>query len=106
MAGRPVDFRLLASEIDRLQRLTADLMLLADGYLAVGDNAPILDNWIQATRPAICFAGEVSGHPLLPGKERQIITSDVWVIAEEMSCVRTLSRWYRLGRPFGCTQPS
>lgn len=100
---RPVDPEILALQIDRLQRLTVDLMLLADGHLPVSEDAPILDNWIHTSRFTTCLAGEVTGHPLLPGSGRHIVTSDVWVIAEELGCVRTLSRWYRLGRPLGRT---
>lgn len=104
--GRPMDVVLLASEVDRLQRLATDLMLLADGYFNVSENAPVLDSWIRTTRNATCLAGEASGHPHLPGNGRHIITSEVYVVAEEMGYARTLSRWYRLGRPYGSKQSS
>jgi hypothetical protein len=104
--GRPVDNVLLMSEIDRLQRLVTDLMLLGNGHLSVSDNAPILDYWVRTSRSAPCLAGEVSDHPLLPGNGRLIMTSDVFVIAEDAGCARTLSRWYRLGRPYGSKQSS
>ncbi|ANY81325.1 hypothetical protein BB934_26450 [Microvirga ossetica] len=47
-----------------------------------------------------CLIGAASGHPLLPGTGRVIRTSDLWIMSEEFSCARTLSRWYRLGRPY------
>lgn len=104
--SRPVDVVQLVSEINRLQRLVIDLMMLEDGLLTISDDAPILDNWMWTSRNTTCLTGEVSGHPLLPGSGRQIITSDIWVMAEELSCARTLSRWYRLGRPYGSKQSS
>ena len=98
---RTMDVLLLASEVDRLQRLATDLMMLADGHFNVGQNAPVLTNWIRTTRNATCLAGEVTDHPRLPGNGRRIITSDLYVIAEELGYARTISRWYRLGRPIG-----
>lgn len=103
---RPIDPVQLMHEVIRLQRLVSDLMMLEDGIVAVNDEAPILNNWIWTSRNVTCLAGEVTGHPLLTGTRRQIITSDVWVIDEELSCARTLSRWYRLGRPYGSKQSS
>lgn len=96
----PIDHVLLASEVDRLQRLATDLMLLAEGHFNVSENAPVLDNWIRTNRNAMCLAGEASGHPSLQGTRRRIITSDLYVIAEDTGYARTLSRWYRLGRPY------
>jgi hypothetical protein len=44
----------------------------------------------------------VSGtDPRLPGENRPIGTSDLWLMSEDRSWARTLSRWYRLGRPAG-----
>jgi hypothetical protein len=97
--GRTMDVFLLASEVDRLQRLATDLMMLADGHFNVSQKAPVLNNWIRTSRNATCLAGEVSDHPNLPGNGRLIITSDLCVIAEELGYARTISRWYRLGRP-------
>jgi hypothetical protein len=47
-----------------------------------------------------CLIGAASGHRLLPRDGRVIRVSDFWIISEENSCTRTLSRWYRLGRPY------
>jgi hypothetical protein len=60
---------------------------------------PTLERWMFANRPAPCLAGLSFGHPLLPGEARPIATSDLCLIAEDRSWARTLSRWYRLGRP-------
>ncbi|WP_378951240.1 DUF6634 family protein [Mesorhizobium sp. ANAO-SY3R2] len=46
-----------------------------------------------------CLAGLSSGHPKLPGTQRPIRTSDVWLVSQDWGWARTLSRWYRLGRP-------
>jgi len=96
---RKMDVFQLAAEVDRLQRLATDLMMLADGHFNVGQNAPVLTNWIRTSRHATCLAGEVADHPRLPGNGRRIITSDLCVIYEELGYARTISRWYRLGRP-------
>ena len=101
---RPIDPMQLMHEANRLQRLANDLIMLEEGIIPVDSKAPILDNWIRASRTVTCLAGEVTDHPLLTGKQRRIITSDVWVMAEELGCARTLSRWYRLGRPYGTKQ--
>jgi len=42
-----------------------------------------------------------TGHPVLPGQDRLIATSDLWLISEDRQWARTLSRWYQLGRPGG-----
>ena len=102
--GRPVNPELLAADILRLQQLIADLLLILDGEINLADDAPILDNWVIASRPSSCLAGEVSGHPLLPGIGRRIFTSELWASVDDLNCVRTFSRWYRLGRPLGSTQ--
>jgi hypothetical protein len=56
--------------IDRLERLTTDLKALRDG--AIPSEAGILDE-----APGI----------------------DAWSVAEDHGAVRTISRWYKLGRP-------
>jgi hypothetical protein len=94
----------VTQEIDRLVQLVDDLRKIRDGggpAEADLNEAPILDHWTRQLRPVPCLAGEVSDHPLLPGLGRPIVTSDVWVLAEHQGWARTLSRWYRLGRPHG-----
>ena len=54
--------------------------------------------WSTMEIPITCLIGAASGHPLLPRDGRVIRTSNLWIMSEEYSCARTLSRWYRLGR--------
>lgn len=92
----------LAAEIVRLRALIADLQQLQRGVGAdklAGHDAPILDRWALSERTLPCLIGLSTGHPKLPGT-RLVRTSDLWLLAENGSCARTLSRWYRLGRPF------
>lgn len=86
----------------------ARLIALADDMKEIRAGVPperlaadqsILERWVLAHRPAPCLAGLSSGHPLLPGEARPIVTSDLCLIAEDQTWARTLSRWYRLGRP-------
>lgn len=85
----------------RLVALLSDMDWLRAGvrpeHLAVG--APLLDSWTIGYRPASCLVGLSTGHPLLPGDGRQIATSDLILMSQDHSWARTLSRWYRLGRP-------
>jgi hypothetical protein len=93
---------LLDLEIDRLVRLTADLMAIRHSRGPTTSDlevAPILDNWERGTRPASCLIGNVFGHPMRPGMGRPVATSDLWVLAPDKGWARTMSRWYRLGRP-------
>jgi hypothetical protein len=88
-------------EQKRLEALLADMEKIrsgADPEHMCGD-APILDHWVLARRPALCLAGLSSGHPRLRGEARPIITSDLRLLSEDRHWGRTLSRWYQLGRP-------
>lgn len=108
-SDRGPDYRLLSSEIDRLQRLAADLQALRDGRGPTAsdlEDAPLLGNWERGVRPAACLSGNVCDHPMLPGIGRPIVTSDLWVLAADHGWARTLSRWYRLGRPRGVSSTS
>ena len=89
-------------EMERLCRLIADIKRVHGGASPeelAGDATPILDRWVIGQRFVPCLAGLSSGHPLLPGNNRLIGTSDLWMLSEDHSWARTLSRWYRLGRP-------
>jgi hypothetical protein len=91
-------------ELKRLAALTADMEGTRKGIpperLAGGD-APVLDRWMLGVKAAPCLAGLSTGHPLLPGENRMIGTSALWLMSEDKTWARTLSRWYRLGRPLG-----
>jgi len=90
-------------EIGRVEKLLADLKALRAGTppteLPGFDQAPILDNWSHSRMMLPCLVGSVTGHPRM-GDKPVIHTSDLWVTADDYSCARTLSRWYRLGRPY------
>ncbi|WP_158282814.1 DUF6634 family protein [Aminobacter sp. AP02] len=90
-------------EVDRLSSLAADMERIRDGtdpgQLAA--EAPILDYWMIATRPVSHLVGLATGHPVLTGTDRLITTSDLVMVSHDQSWARTLSRWYRLGRPNG-----
>jgi hypothetical protein len=64
-----------------------------------GDAAPILDRWILGHRFVPCLTGLSTGHPRLVGENRLVATSDLWMLSEDRAWARTLSMWYRLGRP-------
>lgn len=88
-------------QLARLIALTDDMKEIRSGVpperLAAA--SPILERWVMANRPVPCLAGLSSGRPLLPGEARPIVTSDLCLLADDHTWARTLSRWYRLGRP-------
>jgi hypothetical protein len=90
-------------ELARLSAIVADMEKIRQGARPdnLAENAPVLDRWVIAQRPIECLAGLSSGHPRLTGENRPIITSDLWLVSEDGLWARTLSRWYRLGRPAG-----
>lgn len=88
-------------QLARLIALADDMKAIRSGVPPerLASDPPILERWVLANRPAPCLAGLSLGHPLLPGEARPIVTSDLCLIADDHSWARTLSRWYRLGRP-------
>jgi hypothetical protein len=89
-------------EMERLVALVADMERIHGGVppeAMTGVDAPILDRWVLGRRTVPCVVGLSTGHPVLPGQGRLITTSDLWLLSKDMSWARTLSRWYRLGRP-------
>lgn len=93
-----------ALELARLAALVADMEAIGRGLAPealVEGESPLLDRWILGRCPVPCLVGLSTGHPLLPGQNRMIGTSDVWLISEDRGWARTLSRWYKLGRPAG-----
>lgn len=100
LKGREARSRFLA-EAERLEAFASDLRLVAHlGELPPErlSGAPLLENWRFFPVPAICLEGKVTGHPELTDNH-VIRTSDVWLIAEDEHWARTVSRFYRLGRP-------
>lgn len=90
--------------MERMLSLAADMDRINRGHppeAMAGDEVPILNQWVLTKRPAYCLAGLATGHPKLPGGNRAIGTSDLWMLSVDGTWARTLSRWYRLGRPAG-----
>jgi hypothetical protein len=97
----------LRKEIKRLEKLAADLEVVSTSPFPLDQliarahpNAPILEDWKFAVRPATCLVGCSTGHPILVGERREIVTSEIYLISEELGWARSYSRWYRLGRRF------
>jgi hypothetical protein len=92
----------LVSQARRLKALSADMERVLEGILPeaiVSEEPPLLDRWILGNTLAPCLVGLSTGHPTLVGANRAIATSNVWLMSDDMTWARTLSRWYRLGRP-------
>lgn len=92
----------LATEIERPGALIVDMEQLHRGVppdVLADRDAPILHLWTVAMRTVPCLVGRTTGHPKLPGTNRMICTSGLWLLLEDQSWARTLSRWYQLGRP-------
>ena len=61
-------------------------------------SAPIIDNYVPVVHSVgLVLVGEVVGHPHI--WSRKIRTSQLWFADPGGQWVRTLSRFYRLGRP-------
>jgi hypothetical protein len=64
-------------------------------------SAPLLDDYVcMSDGENVYFVGHVSGHPRVPDGP---CTTSLVVAADRntQSWIRTVSRWYRLGRPHG-----
>lgn len=85
---------------ERLQSLAADCALLERDVAFVSGRlrtAPVLDRYAPVLGPlGLQLVGDVTGHPQLGS--RRIVTSQVWFADPQNRWVRTLSRFYRLGR--------
>lgn len=96
------DLEAFGTEISRLEALVADLWHVSihrrPEHGATRD-APILENWRLAFRPTPCLVGLATGHPKLPGNQREIVTSRLRMLSAQLGLGRTESRWYQLGRP-------
>ncbi|MER8911423.1 hypothetical protein NKH99_27805 [Mesorhizobium sp. M0854] len=104
---KDIDYDGIRRDIERLEKLVADLWVIASPFdyrrlynERTLSDAPLLEDWRQAVRPVPCLVGLATGHPLLPGCGRPIMTSDIWLFSEELRLARSVSRWYRLGKPF------
>lgn len=89
-------------EVAALERLAVDLRRIASGARPNDQElstAPLIDGWQLAGMVSPCLTGKILGRPLLCGPS--IETSQVWALAPKLRWARTMSRWYRLGRPPG-----
>ncbi|WMT73347.1 DUF6634 family protein [Bradyrhizobium sp. Ash2021] len=83
--------RALADDCDRLEfgRPVSPLLLQA---------SPLLEGWVPAMTPeGVQLVGHASGHPI--HGDRMVMTTALWWADPDGTWVRTLSRFYRLGRP-------
>lgn len=90
----------LQSDIARLDKLVTDLKRIAEGKTPSAqllEGSPYLRNWQLASYSVPRLVGECDNHPILSAQV--IRTSDIWVFAPELGWARTLSRFYRLGKP-------
>jgi hypothetical protein len=88
--------------MEKMLSLAADMERINRGVrpeAMAGDQVPVLNQWALTKRPTPCLVGLSTGHPKLPGQNRAIGTSDLWMLSVDGDYARTLSRWYRLGRP-------
>lgn len=83
---------------DRLRELADDLEAIQEGTGPTDQDlhrAPLLSSWSELPQPVPVLAGIADRHPTC-GKF--IVTSQVFA-SDGQTWARTLSRWYRLGRP-------
>jgi len=87
------------AEIRRLRALLNDLEQIAVGYQPGAElsDAPFLDDYTPSFRWEPCLTGLVQRHPIVRGPAIQ--TSGLWAYSPDLGFARTLSRYYRLGRP-------
>jgi hypothetical protein len=89
--GLPARLRGLADDLERIRDGSAPTY----GEIA---KAPSIDRWRAMVTPlGLRLVGSVSGHPRL-GSSVALI-SQIWAADGEGRWVRTLSRFYRLGKP-------
>jgi hypothetical protein len=81
----------------RLESLANDLRRLDNpDFPATIPSLVTLSSWRYSSRSVLSLQGVAHEHPLLGTK--RVHTSQVFHIDHETGLVRTLSRWYRLGR--------
>ncbi len=85
-----------------LARLADDIRkAISDGFdpdMLAG--AAFLDEYALVPQPAAGLTGIVTGHPRIADGHR-CFSTQVFHIDTAQGMVRTLNRWYRLGRPHG-----
>lgn len=85
---------------ERLEAAQAALEAIKSGVEPTPEQlaeAPILDAWAESEMGGNRICGFVEGHPSIA--DGPATTSAVIHFAEDMAWCRTISRYYRLGRP-------
>jgi hypothetical protein len=86
---------------DDLNALVADARRLAQGWQPSNEDllaSPLLDGWrMGIVDPTIAIRGFISGHPTEPDGSG-VECGPVLVFQDDAIWIRTLSRFYRLGR--------
>lgn len=103
-ADSPTPVTDLHNAAGQLRALADDLDSYADHIWPEPEqlrNAPIIEQYAPMIVPNYGLVGLVTGHPLKPGRDRQIVTSALWAINQPRGWARTLNRYYRLGTPRG-----
>jgi len=94
------DSQIYINTVQRIHRLSQDLRLIDElkaPRLTDYVNAPILEDWTIHYRMEPALVGMVTGHPSQPNGPT--VTSGLFFLDETIGVARTLSRWYRLGKP-------
>lgn len=84
-----------------MQRVLHDLDQLQAGRLDTAEiltTAPLLEDHRLVLGWCHAMKGIVTGHPSLPDGD-QVVTSQLIYMNPDIGLARTLSRWYRLGKP-------
>jgi hypothetical protein len=92
----------ITSDLGRRLRALADdcdrLKLRRSISPAVLRSAPLLEDWVPAVTPeGMRLIGFATGHPV--HGDRMVMTTALWWADPDGAWVRSLSRFYRLGRP-------
>ncbi|GJE81993.1 DUF6634 family protein [Methylorubrum thiocyanatum] len=85
---------------DRLRDLADELRAIRDETAPTNRDlahVPRIEDWTAGTREVRVLTGRVYGHPEI-ADGRRIVTSDLYA-SDGATWARTLSRYYRLGRP-------
>lgn len=91
----------MEEELHLLTELQRDIVRIDQGpHPTMRDlaDAPLLENWAIGMRMQPCLTGVVEGHSNLRSGARTA-TSQLHLFAPHHGYARTLSRFYRLGRP-------
>jgi hypothetical protein len=103
-ADSPTPITELHAVAGHLRALAGDLDSYADGSWPSPEqlrNAPLIEQYAPLLLPTPGLVGLVTGHPLKPGRDRQIVTSALWAVNQLRGWARTQNRYYRLGTPRG-----